>query len=68
MMNNFHDFDPYDAMVSMNKNIQVLTQAHNVSQSQIDLLLRQVQIQQTQLLDLRRDLLNAQLNTAESMK
>ena len=65
---NFHDFDPYEAMVTMNKNIQVLTQAHNVSQSQIDLLLRQVQIQQTQLLDLRRDLLKSQLNNSESMK
>ena len=68
MMNNFHDFDPYEALCSMNKNIQVLTQAHNVSQSQIDLLLRQVQIQQTQLLDLRRDLLKSQLNNSEHSK
>jgi hypothetical protein len=65
---NFHDFDPYDAMTNMNHNIQVLTHAHNVSQSQIDLLLRQVQIQQTQLLDLRRDLLKSQLNNSEHSK
>lgn len=67
-MSNFHDFDPYEAMITMNKNIQVLTQAHNVSQSQIDMLLRQVQIQQNQILDLRRDLLKSQLNNSESMK
>lgn len=64
----FHDFDPYEAMITMSKNIQVLTQAHNVSQGQIDMLLRQVQIQQQQLVDLRRDLLRAQLNTAEKQQ
>lgn len=61
-MNNFHQFDPYDTMIKMNNNIQTLIVAHNTSQQQIDLLQRQLEIQQTQLIDLRRDLLNTQLN------
>jgi hypothetical protein len=61
-MKNFHEFDPYDSMIKMNNNIQTLIVAHNTSQGQIDLLQRQLELQQTQLIDLRRDLLNQQLS------
>jgi prefoldin subunit 5 len=61
-MSNFHDYDPWEAMVSMNKSINTLAQAHNNSQQMIDLLTQQIKIQQQQLIDLHRAVANLHIN------